>query len=86
MIKNLGIETGDILLSVNGKNYNYDNINDLIMWSTALKENEEVSFTIRRNGVAKKYSGKAILPKEMIPGYQFTDTTKLALKEAWLKE
>ena len=81
----IGIESGDILLAVNNKPYNLDNINDLIMWSTALKENEVVNFTIKRNGVEKKYSGKAILPKEMISGYQFTEMAKSALKEAWLK-
>ena len=84
-LKNLGIETGDILLSVNGKNYNYDNINDLIMWSTSLKENDEVTFKIKREGIEKTFTGKAVLPKELIPGYEFTDSSKLALKEAWLK-
>ncbi len=85
-LTSIGIKGGDILLAVNEKSYNLDNINDLILWSTALKESEEVTFTIRRTGVEQKFTGKAILPKEMIPGYQFTDTTKLALKEAWLKE
>lgn len=84
-LKNLGIESGDILLSVNRKNYNYDNINDLIMWSTSLKENDEVTFKIKREGIEKTYTGKAVLPKELIPGYEFTDSSKLALKEAWLK-
>lgn len=84
-LKNLGIESGDILLSVNGKDYNYDNINDLIMWSTSLKENEEVTFKIKREGIEKTYTGKAVLPKELISGYEFTDSSKLALKEAWLK-
>lgn len=84
-LKNLGIETGDILLSVNGKNYNYDNINDLIMWSTSLKENDEVTFKIKREGIEKTFTGKAVLPKELIPGYEFTDSSKLTLKEAWLK-
>ncbi len=84
-LKTIGVESGDVLLSVNGKSYNLDNINDLIMWSMALKENDVVSFTIKRNGVEKKLKGSAVLPKELIPGFQFTDTTKLALKEAWLK-
>ena len=84
-LKNLGIETGDILLSVNEKDYNYDNINDLIMWSTSLKENDEVTFKIKREGIEKTYTGKAVLPKELISGYEFTDSSKLPLKEAWLK-
>ena len=84
-LKTVGIQGGDVLLSVNDKPYSLDNINDLIMWSSSLKENELVQFTIRRNGVEKKLSGKAVLPKEMIPGYEFTETNKFTLKEAWLK-
>ena len=84
-LKNIGIEPGDVLLSVNTIKYNLDNINDLIIWSTSLKEEEEVTFIIRRNGVEKQFSGKAILPKERIPGYQFTETAKESIKQAWLK-
>lgn len=84
-LKNIGIESGDVLLAVNETKYNLDNINELIMWSSSLKENEEVTFTIRRDGVEKKYTGKAVLPTEMISGYQFTEKDKMALKEAWLK-
>lgn len=84
-LKNLGIQAGDVLVAVNGVKYNLDNINELIMWSTSLKENEEVTFTIKRDNIEKKFTGKAVLPHEMIPGYQFTDRQKLALKEDWLK-
>ena len=84
-LKTIGIQGGDILLSVNGKEYNLDNINDLIIWSTSLKENEEVTFKINRERLEKTFSGKAILPQELIPGYKFTDITKEALKKAWLK-
>ena len=84
-LKDLGILGGDALLAVNETKYNLDNINDLIIWSSTLKENEEVTFTIKRDGVEKKLTGKAVLPKEMISGYQFTESDKLALKNAWLK-
>ena len=84
-LQKIGIESGDILLSVNGKAYNLDNINDLIMWSMSLKENDEVTFKIRRDGTEHTYTGTALLPKELIPGYKFTDSTKALLKEAWLK-
>lgn len=84
-LKDLGIQGGDALIAVNEIKYNLDNINDLIMWSSMLKENEEVTFTIKRDGIEKKLTGKAILPKEMISGYQFTENEKLALKNAWLK-
>ena len=78
----IGVQSGYVLFSINNICTNLGNINDLIMCSTALTEDEEVSFTIKRNGVEKEYGAKAILPKEIIPGYQFTKTTKSALKKA----
>jgi predicted metalloprotease with PDZ domain len=84
-LQEIGIQAGDILLAVDGVNYNLDNINDLITWSTSLKEAQEATFTIRRDGLEKEYTGKAVLPTEMIPGYQFTENEKLDLKNAWLK-
>ena len=84
-LKTIGIEQGDILIAVNDVKYNLDNINELIMWSSSLKENEEVTFTIKRNDVVKKYTGKAVLPKELISGYKFTEIENKSLKEAWLK-
>ena len=84
-LKTIGIEPGDVLIAVNDVKYNLDNINELIMWSGSLKENEEVTFTIKRNDVVKKYTGKAVLPKELISGYKFTEIENKSLKEAWLK-
>jgi len=84
-LKNIGVMPGDILVAVNGKKYNLDSINDLIMWSTSLQENDDVTFTIKREGVEKSFSGKAVLPTEMVPGFEFTEVAKLSLKEAWLK-
>jgi predicted metalloprotease with PDZ domain len=84
-LKELGLQGGDILVAINDVKYNLDNINDLIMWSTSLQENDATTFTIKRDGVEKKFTGKAVLPTELIPGYQFTDKDKSALKEAWLK-
>lgn len=84
-LKTIGIADGDVLLAVNEKAYNLDNINELIMWSTSLQENEPLIFTIRRDGIEKKLSGITVLPKELIAGFQFTEKDKATLKEAWLK-
>ena len=84
-LKTIGVEGGDVLVSVDGTAYNLDNINDLILWSTSLKENNLVTFVVKRNGLELKLSGKAVLPQELIPGYQFTNSEKTGLKEAWLK-
>ena len=84
-LKTTGIEDGDVLVAVNEKAYNLDNINELIMWSTSLQENEPLTFTVRRNGIEKKLAGNAVLPKEIIAGFQFTNQDKATLKDAWLK-
>lgn len=84
-LTNIGIQGGDILVAINDKPFNLDNINDLIIYSTSLKENEEVTFKIKRNDIELNLSGKIILPQEITPGYNFTNQSKLMLKEAWLK-
>lgn len=81
----LGIKNNDIISAVNGTNYNLDNIYDLIMLTTAWKEGDAISVTIKRNGKEQILKGKITLPMEEVEGYQATDSSKAKLKEAWLK-
>ncbi|WP_300566041.1 peptidase M61 [Flavobacterium sp.] len=81
----LGIKNGDIITSVNNKNYNLDNIYDLIMESQGWKEGDAITVKIKRDGKETELKGKIKLPFEEVEGYQATDTSKNALKEAWLK-
>ena len=81
----LGIKNNDKLLAINDKNYNLDNIYDLIMASMNWKDGETISVKINRDGKDQTISGKIVMPKEKQDGYQATDVSKKAVREAWLK-
>ncbi|MEO8516111.1 MAG: peptidase M61 [Flavobacterium sp.] len=81
----LGIKNGDAILAVNNKNYNLDNIYDLITVSQSWKEDDAITVKIKRDGKETEVKGKIKLPYEETEGYQATDASKNALKEAWLK-
>lgn len=82
---NLGLKGGDILMAVNDKAYNLDNIYSLIDDSKNWKENEPISVKIKRDGKEQTIKGSLKLPYEEKEGLQFTDTAKSKLKDAWLK-
>jgi predicted metalloprotease with PDZ domain len=81
----LGIKNGDIITAVNNKNYNRDNIFDLINISQGWKENDPISVKIKRDGKESEVKGKIKLSYEEVDGYQATDASKKALRDAWLK-
>jgi predicted metalloprotease with PDZ domain len=82
---NLGIKSGDIISAINGKNYNLDNIYDMIMASQSWKENDAITVTIKRDGKSIDVKGTIKLPYEEVAGYKATDDSKKTLREAWLK-
>jgi C-terminal processing protease CtpA/Prc len=81
----LGIKNNDKIIGVNDKTYNLDNIYDLIMASMDWKDGETISVKINRDGKDQTISGKIVMPKEKQEGYQATDDSKKAVREAWLK-
>ena len=81
----LGIKNGDKILAVNGTNYNLDNVYDLVLGSMNWKEGEPITVKINRDGKDLELKGKIVMPKEIKDGYQATDDSKKALREAWLK-
>jgi predicted metalloprotease with PDZ domain len=81
----LGIKNGDIISAINGKNYNLDNIYDMIMASQSWKENDPITVSLKRDGKSLEVKGAIKLPYEQVAGYKATDDSKKALKEAWLK-
>lgn len=81
----LGIKNGDVIAAINGKNYNLDNIYDMIMASQSWKENDPITVSLKRDGKAFDVKGTIKLPYEQVVGYKATDDSKKALKEAWLK-
>jgi predicted metalloprotease with PDZ domain len=82
---NLGIKNSDILLAVDGKAYNLDNIYDLLGASEAWKEGDAITVKIKRDGKEQDLKGTVKLPMEEAVGYHATDASKAKLKNAWLK-
>ena len=81
----LGLKNNDTLLAFNGKNYNLDNIYDLIMASMNWKDGDAVTVKIKRDGKEETVKGKVVMPKEKQEGYQATDNAKKTIREAWLR-
>lgn len=81
----IGIKGGDILQEVNGIKYNLDNANDLIMMSMALKNDDPITFKVKRDTKELTLKGTVQIPTEEVEGYNATNTSKTKLKEAWLK-
>ena len=81
----LGIKGNDVLKAFNDKEYNLDNIYDLIMSSENWKDGEAISVTVTREGKDEVLKGTINLPKEEKSGFIASDKTKESLKNAWLK-
>ena len=50
-----------------------------------LKDGDNISVKINRDGKDETISGKIVMPKEQQEGYQAPDDSKKAVREAWLK-
>jgi predicted metalloprotease with PDZ domain len=87
--KELGIEGGDVIWSVNGKEYNLENIRPLIISSMGWVEGDDFSITILRDGDEMTFEGKITQPYKVKFELQSmdldADDPKLKLREAWLK-
>jgi predicted metalloprotease with PDZ domain len=84
-MKTLGLKGGDVIKSINGKDYNLDNIYEMIMGSQDWKEGDAVAVKIERDGKETTLNGKVKLEYEDAEGYMATDHSKDKLREAWLK-
>lgn len=82
---NLNLKGGDIILAVNDKAYNFDNIYDLIGESDNWKENDPITIKIKRAGVEQTIKGTVKVPFEEKETFKATDASKEKLKNAWLK-
>lgn len=83
--KSMSAKGNDMILEVNEKKYNLDNIYDLLMASQGWKDGEAMTMKVRRDGKELVLKGKITLPSEEVDGYKATDNSKAKLKEAWLK-
>ena len=83
-----GIKGGDFLLAFNDKNYNLDNIYDLINESMTWKDGDKVKITFRSEETkeTKTVETTILLPKQKVEGLMANPEEKIALRNAWLKE
>ncbi len=81
----LSLKGGDIIVSINDKPYNLDNIYDMIIESQNWKDGDAISIKIKRDGVEQSINGKVKLDYDEEEGYKFTDESKKALNKYWLK-
>ncbi len=81
----LGLKGEDIIMSINNKNYNLDNIYDLLNESKKWNDNDAITIKIKREGKEQIINGKIKLPFENTDTYKATDITKEKLRNAWLK-
>lgn len=88
-LKALGIEGGDILVSVNGTNYNAHNAFDLMQESADWEAGKNITVTIKRNGQKQILQHKAFPPIRKVKVLQEKELPsnhpKVLLREAWLK-
>ncbi len=87
-LKELGIEGGDTLKSVNGTEYTIQNVYDLIRASQGWEEGNEISMTVMRDGEEIKLEGTITTPMAMgtkLVEIQNADGDKIELRNAWLK-
>ena len=83
--KNLDLKGGDIIVAINEKSFSLENIYEMISVSETWKENDPIAIKIKRNGKEQIIKGKVKLPYEEKEGLDTTDSSKKALKGAWLK-
>lgn len=81
----LGLLSGDIIMAVNDKNYTPDKVNEILYDCDNWKENDAITVKIKRNGKEQTIQGTVKLPYEEKEGYEASDSSKSALKKAWLK-
>lgn len=81
---NLGLVGGDIILSINDKDYTPEKVNEILYDCDNWKENDPITLKIKRNEAEINIKGTVKLPYEEIEGLKALDSSKSTLKQAWL--
>jgi len=87
-LKDFGIQGGDTVKSINGTEYNIQNVYDLITASNSWKEGDNITMTIIRDGKEMKLEGKLSTPMDKetkMVEIQNADGDQIELRNAWLK-
>ena len=83
--KALGVKDGDRLLSINGKKIDPQDIMGIFMMGSGLEEGSPITAKVEREGKEMELKGEVQLNYEDGLSFKFTDMSKRALKEAWLR-
>lgn len=87
--KDLGVEGGDVIKSINSKEYSLENIRGLIMTSMNWQEGEDFKMTVIRNGEEMTFEGELEQPyikKVELESMKLDpENPKYKLRQAWLK-
>lgn len=87
--KNLGVQGGDVIKSINGTEYSLQNIRNLITTSMAWGEGEDFEITVIRDGEEMTFEGKTTQPYTQKTSLQSieleNENPKFKLRQAWLK-
>ncbi|MFD0932824.1 peptidase M61 [Psychroflexus salinarum] len=87
--KDLRVQGGDVIKSINGTKYTLENIRPLIMTSMGWQEGEDFTMTVIRDGEEMTFEGKTSQPyieKTTLQSVELeSENPKFKLRQAWLK-
>lgn len=87
--KEMGIQGGDVIVSINDKKYGVANVYDLISDPNSWKEGDAVTFVIKRDGEEMTLTGKVSQPMlntpSLIETQYLQEGPELRLRNSWLK-
>ncbi|CAM4022294.1 peptidase M61 [Gillisia limnaea] len=88
-LKQLGVENGDVIKSVNDADYNIENVYELVMKSQSWAEGEDIKMTLKRDGEEIILNGKITQPTDSQIKLREVNLPendpKVQLRKAWLK-
>ena len=87
--KELGLKPGDVIKSINGKEYSMDNVRSMIAASMGWQEGDEFKIVIKRGDEEMSFKGKLeqpMLKKSTLKAKELEESSEaFQLREAWLK-
>ena len=85
----LGVEPGDVIVSINKEEYNVQNVYNMVMQAESWKEGDDFKMLILRDGEELEISGKISKPttieKTLVEKELPENSDAVQLRKAWLK-
>ncbi len=81
----LGLEGGDVIMAINGKDYDLDNVEEMVENSLKWEENSDITLKIKRDGKEMTIKGKVKHEFEEKEALTASDEAKKKVREAWLR-